>query len=65
MSQEWQTAFIFAHEANIERYRRLLRTYLTDTERAFVERRLAEEQSALQQLTRRAAPTGTSLMQHE
>ena len=40
----------FAHQANIERYRKLLRTYLTDNERSFVQRRLAEEQTALRQL---------------
>jgi hypothetical protein len=40
----------FAHQKNIERYRKLLRTYLTDNERLFVQRRLAEEQAALRQL---------------
>jgi hypothetical protein len=35
------------HEAAVQRYRRLLETYLTDTERRFVERRLLEEQQAL------------------
>jgi hypothetical protein len=33
----------WSREANIERYRRLLTTQLTDCERHFVERRLAEE----------------------
>lgn len=58
---ERAAAFKFAHEANVERYRRLLHTYLTDTERTFVEQRLAEEQLALQQLTRCAALTGASV----
>ena len=40
----------FAHHANIKRYRRLLRTHLTDVERQFLERRLAEEQAALRQM---------------
>jgi len=40
----------FAHQKNIERYRKLLRTYLTDIERLFVQRRLAEEQAALRHL---------------
>jgi hypothetical protein len=35
------------HRNNISRYRRLLKTLLTDFEREFIERRLAEEQSAL------------------
>ncbi|MEJ2434977.1 MAG: hypothetical protein P8Y53_18140 [Pseudolabrys sp.] len=39
-----------AHCANIDRYRRLLQTHLTDHERQFVERRIAEEQEALQEL---------------
>jgi len=36
----------FSREANIRRYRRLLATQLTDWEREFVERRLAEELQA-------------------
>jgi hypothetical protein len=36
-----------AHRQNIERYRRLLETSLTVLERDFVERRIAEEESAL------------------
>lgn len=37
----------FVCQQNIERYERLLKTELTDLERAFVERRLAEEKQAL------------------
>jgi len=37
------------HEASVLRYRRLLETYLTETERRFVERRLVEEQQACRQ----------------
>jgi len=33
----------WTHEANVRRYRRLLNTHLTDIERNFIERRLAEE----------------------
>lgn len=40
----------FIHRTNIVRYRKILGTYLTTDERHFVERRLAEEQAALQQL---------------
>jgi hypothetical protein len=39
-----------AHRQNIERYRRLLETSLTVLERDFVERRIAEEESALNRL---------------
>jgi len=38
------------HRQNIERYRRLLETDLTVLERDFIERRIAEEQSALNRL---------------
>ncbi|MEJ2377038.1 MAG: hypothetical protein P8Y53_05065 [Pseudolabrys sp.] len=41
---------LFAHRANITNYRRLLLTPLTAQERAFVERRLAEEETALDQI---------------
>lgn len=39
-----------AHRDNIRRYKRLLATNLTDLERQFVTRRLAEEQSAIRKL---------------
>jgi hypothetical protein len=35
--------------ANIERYRKMLQTHLTESERQFIGRRLAEEQQALRQ----------------
>lgn len=40
--------FIFVHRCNMSRYRRLLRTPLTDLERQFVLRRVGEEKSVLQ-----------------
>lgn len=40
-------ALMRAHRNNISRYRRLLKTDLTDLERGFIEKRLVEEQSAL------------------
>jgi len=43
-------ARIRTHRNNIHRYRRLLGTKLSDVERQFIERRLSEEQSALQAL---------------
>ena len=50
-----EASFLFAYRANIERYEKLLQTYLTDHERAFIERRLHEEQQAIAQLTESAA----------
>ena len=44
---------LFAHKANIERYRKILGTFLTAKEEGFVKRRLAEEQTALDQLADR------------
>jgi hypothetical protein len=41
---------IAAHRSNISRYKRLLRTHLTELERAFVDLRLEEEKSALARL---------------
>lgn len=45
-----------AHRKNIHRYRRLLATRLTDLERSYVERRLAEEQSAMDALSGETFP---------
>jgi hypothetical protein len=45
-----------ARHNNIRRYRRLLDTRLTDLERGFIERRLAEEQAALDVLTASTFP---------
>ena len=60
MTLDKQDARKSAHKANIERYRRILATYLTDGERRFLERRLAEEQAAIQQLAGNIPPTGQS-----
>ncbi|WGD54268.1 hypothetical protein QA641_10410 [Bradyrhizobium sp. CB1650] len=49
-------ARIRAHRNNIHRYRRLLNTRLAEIERQFIERRLAEEQSALDSLTAATFP---------
>jgi hypothetical protein len=43
-------ARIVAARKNLMRYRRILTTPLTDTERAYVRRRMAEERSLLDQL---------------
>jgi hypothetical protein len=45
-----------AHHNNIHRYRRLLKTELTDVERRFIERRLSEERSAMENLATSAFP---------
>jgi hypothetical protein len=49
MTLELETTLKFAHRANIDRYEKILATYLTDDERHFVERRLAEERASLEQ----------------
>lgn len=43
-------ASIFDHQANIDRYRRMLETELTFGERRFVKRCLAEEEAAVERL---------------
>jgi hypothetical protein len=47
----YQLQRIRAIRSNIERYRRLLATELTDLERKYLERRLREEREALSALT--------------
>lgn len=54
-------ARIRAHRNNIHRYRRLQRTTLSDLERRFVERRLSEEQAALEALTSRTFPVALTM----
>jgi hypothetical protein len=38
------------HRNNVHRYRQLLKTMLTDAERQFIERRLLEEELAIESL---------------
>jgi len=45
-----QLARLRAHRSNIQRYRNLLQTSLTELERQFVEKRLTEEQSNLESI---------------
>ncbi|MCK1277671.1 MULTISPECIES: hypothetical protein [unclassified Bradyrhizobium] len=54
-------ARIRAHRNNIHRYRRLLRTKLSELERQFIERRLAEEQIALDALAAETFPVTFTL----
>lgn len=49
-------ALIREHRSNISRYRRLLKTDLTALERRFLERRLTEEQSALEKIVASTFP---------
>jgi hypothetical protein len=44
------------HRGNIQRYRQLLETSLTDLEREFIAKRLAEEQSAIEALAATTLP---------
>jgi hypothetical protein len=44
------------HRNNIDRYRRLLKTRLTELERQYIEKRLSEERSALEKLAASTFP---------
>ena len=50
-----------AHRNNIHRYRRLLETRLSDIERQFIDRRLAEEQAAVDELTTETFPIALTI----
>ncbi len=53
------------HRNNIQRYRGLLETSLTDFERRFIEKRLSEEQLAIENLAAKiAAPLNTQSHPH-
>ena len=45
-----------AHQRNIDRYRRLLATHLSDLERSFVQRRMSKEQASVKGLLRETFP---------
>jgi hypothetical protein len=45
-----------AHRNNVHRYRRLLATRLSDLERAYIERRLGEEQASMEALSQETFP---------
>jgi hypothetical protein len=51
-----QLARLRTHRNSINRYRRLLKTKLTDLERQFIERRLSEEQSDFERLAESVFP---------
>jgi hypothetical protein len=50
MMIEEKLARLRTHRNNISRYRRLLKTQLTDFERQFIEKRLSEERSAMESM---------------
>ena len=50
LTKEKKFAHLRAYRNNIDRYTRLLKTELSDLERQFIERRLAEDQSAMERL---------------
>jgi hypothetical protein len=54
-------ARIRVHRNNIHRYRRLLKTRLSDLERQFIERRLSEEQAAVKALLSETFPVAFTL----
>lgn len=58
---EENLARIRTHRNDIHRYRRLLRTELSDLERDFIERRMADEQVALDALFAGTLPMAFSL----
>ena len=53
------------HRNNIARYRRLLKTNLTDLERQFIERRLSEEQSEFELLSAGTFPVAIKLQDND
>ena len=53
MTSNLQNGLVYAHRANIDRYRRLLKTHLTEHERDFITRRLGEEEDALLEVANR------------
>jgi len=53
---EENLARLRTHRNNIHRYRRLLRTQLTDLERGFIETRISEEMEAAKRLSNETFP---------
>jgi hypothetical protein len=56
MMIDQKLARLRAHCNNVLRYRRLLATRLTDLERAYIERRLEEEQASMDALSQETLP---------
>ena len=51
----------FVLRANTEHYRKILRTYLTEQERAFVNRRIAEEEATFRKAVAGSATVSSSI----
>jgi hypothetical protein len=64
MMLDEKLARLRAHRNNIHRYRRLLSTQLSDLERAYIERRLAEEQASLEALSEATFPFSLPTNRH-
>ena len=56
MMTDLRTVEILSHRRNIQRYRRLLATELTEIERQYLHRRIAEEQAELERLQSEPQP---------
>jgi predicted Ser/Thr protein kinase len=55
---DFDAAQVRSHRRNIERYCRLLATELTDLERRYLHKRIAEEHAQLKQLEKRQGKRG-------
>jgi hypothetical protein len=53
---DFNSAQVRGHRPNIQRYYRLLATELTDLERHYLHKRIAEEHAQLEQLEKAASP---------
>ena len=53
---DFRTAKILSHRRNLQRYARLLATELTELERQYLHRRIAEEQAELERLRSEPQP---------
>jgi hypothetical protein len=58
---DFKTAQVRLHQQNIKRYCRLLATELTDLERQYLHRRIAEEYAQLRQLEKVASRGNASV----
>ena len=57
---EENLALLRTHHKNVQRYRQLLETSLTDFEREYIGKRLVEEQSAIESLSATPPSEATS-----
>ena len=57
---EENLALLLTSHKNVQRYRQLLETSLTDFEREYIGKRLSEEQSAIEMLSAKAPSAASS-----